>query len=485
MQRELKRGLTLFQEDLVRFRERLLRWARSGGDRKGVAKDGGRAAAGDDETVPVSIENDEVVHNNAEEPPAEARQTYRPRSVTGQAVAERFSTVRGTVTRTLDMTLLNVREAIRTAANVLVSVAVKFVPGLPAADEGRIGSGWRLLSSLRWQAPPELLGRTGDLRNSVKSVISKARLQRLDFVKNRAKQDKILRMLGSSATSASSLFSGVRDAMIGMVNLYRGTSDAGGGKRISGNEVRTNPKRKSLAVSNLTLQSKLKGGPLYKPSKTVGLERVVRAVQKEKVGKKSGVLVAAGVMTAVGGLIGGGLSIGTVVSCTAIVATSAVMVSGRIDSITPPSRRNRRVYVNPLDERQTRKNYVARSRSGLARGPQMRKNVLKERREDIEQKQEAWIIEERMEEVQGGRWGAEESLETTAYSVGPAKPWLISVPLFGDMLKILDSTAFTLERGWRSLLRTLGIPMKNSRVEGGWVILDALQRNRYGDSSSN
>lgn len=474
IQLELQRGLTIFRKDMIRFRQRLLRITRRNDDKMRNVRMGGQVAEENLDTTATPEKTGMELAENGSKTQPEVFPAYKPRSVTGQAVAERFSTLRGTMTRTLDVTLLNVREALRTAANVLMSVAVKIVPGLPAADSGRTSSGWRLLSSFQWQAPSELLERTGDFQNNLRSVIGKARKKRVEFVKNRTKEDKILRMLGSSATSAGSLLGGTRNAISGLVTLYRGRQNEFRDKRIGTPQGGGKSDQKSLTRFSSKRESIISEKPLYKPAKMASLERMI---MKDKVGKKGGAIVAAGVITVVGGLVGGGLSLSTVVSCSAIVATSAAVVSGRIDSITPPSRRNRKVYVNPLDDSQKRKNYVPRSRSRLAPMSQMQKFMLEE--ETGEQKEETWIGADRLTEVEEESWGLDESLETTAYSVGPAKPWLVSVPLIGDVLKMLDSVAFMLERGLKSMFRTLGVPMKDSRVEGGWVILNTLHANRY------
>lgn len=511
IRQEFQRGLAIFQEDMIRFRQRLLQMTR----REGVKM--GNSRASNQVVADTPIENHDELTKDEPAPQPEVFQAYRPRSVTGQAVAERFSTFRGTVTRTLDVTLLNVREALRTAANVLMSVAVKVVPGLPAADRGRTSSGWRLLGSFQWQAPSELLGRTGEMHVNLRNVISKARQQRLNFVKNRTKEDKILRMLGASATSAGSLFGGMRDAVIGLATVYKGRLKGGEGKRVNSYHTgrnsdlksltspslrssdqkpltrlglgssdlksltRPGPRRsdqKSLTGPGLTHESELRTTTLYNPAKMAELQWIIRG---KKVGKKGGALVAAGVITVLGGWIGGALSLPAIASCSAIVATSAAVVSGRIDAITPPSRRNRKVYVNPLENSQKPKNYVPRSTSRLAPASLKEKTVLKESDEAGERKQEALTGAGRLFDKEEDRWSTDESMETTAYSVGPVKPWLVSVPLFGDVLKMLDSVAFVLERGLKSLFRALGIPMKNSRVEGGWVMLNTLHANRYTD----
>lgn len=536
IQQEFQRGLTIFREDMVRFRQRLLQMARREGDKMGNGRASNQVVPDNGVATEAPRENHGELTKDESESQPEVFQAYRPRSVTGQAVAEGFSTFRGTVTRTFDVTLLNVREALRTAANVLMSVAVKVVPGLPAADRGRTSSGWRLLGSLQWQAPSELLGRTGEMHVNLRNVISKARKQRRNFVKNRTKEDKILRVLGASATSAGSLFGGMRDAVIGLATVYKGRLEGGGGKQIdsyragrksdqkslispslqsseqksmarpsprsSGRKSLTRPgsqsfeqksltrlgprssEQKSLTGPSPTRESKLRANTFYNPAKMTGLEWMVRG---QKVGKSGGALVAAGVITVFGGWIGGALSLPAIASCSAIVATSAAVVSGRIDAITPPSRRNRKVYVNPLENSQKRKNYnyVPRSTSRLAPTSLKQDTVLKENKEVGERKQETLTGAGHSIEKEEDRWSMDESMnesmETTAYSVGPVKPWLVSVPLFGDVLKMLDSVAFVLERGLKSLFRALGIPMKNSRVEGGWVMLNTLHANRYTD----
>lgn len=443
----LQQSFSLLRKDFDRLHQRIQHFTVRNVDNDHHDKQGDRRSLQDDNNTSMSAIEDDTKSTEQ----VEMSSKYRPRSVMGQAVAQGFSSLRGSMERTIDIARLNAKQALQTVANMVFSVAVKILPALPTAVGGKSQAGWRLLPSLRWQSPLIPLQKANSLRTNVqvnfRDMFLKAQRYRAAFLNSRNTEQRALQLVQSSVANFGRLLGG-------MGNSFRGTVS------------RSRPRIGSMNTKSRQLQ---KSVPLKK-------EKRLR-----KQGSEGRVLTTAGIVVAVGGVMTG-VPLSTVVSCTALVATSVGVVSGRINNGAPAgqlgkqskglkesnmsqwrSTRRQETYIPPSVMNQAPKRLVQRS-DGMVNGKD-------------EMKWEVIRGGNSMMETESGKIMGNESVETSSYSIEGSKPWLVSVPFFGDTLKTMDSTAFLFEKFMTTVMRIFGISRGKDRVEGGWRILRSLQRN--------
>lgn len=351
---------------------------------------------------------------------------YEPRSAAGQVVAQRFSEMRGAFGRAVAIARLRVADTLRVAVVVTATVttaigtaATRFL--VPAKNP----RGWQLLPSFQWQISDD--GKSDSRRTLVR--------------RRRARVESLRRAMQSR-------------------NVTRQT------------------------VSTLSSFSRMAD---------VVVPAAWRRMAALPMGRGGGTISVAGAGAAAVAVSVG--PVATMVSCTAIVLASVAVIGARAGvtdeskqkklgniSLSGPSSASMQAMFSSVNQRlaQSQAQKLWRQRHVMRRGPAYVERdstyLTDTSKYATAGNQTRGLEKTQMTRDMGDKnFEKVKSIETSAYTVSESRPWLLSLPVIGMLLSLLDIVAFGVEEVAGRVLQRMGVKIeRNSDGNDGWLLLTSL-----------